>query len=108
MTRRYERNITELRKDSSGNDILDVVRAENWSFSVYPGDTKSFTVSNGRSTKTVNVQDCTNYTYKASGKRLYAKGGAYGLYKFIDDCLFNQFMECKAWEVLDFVMKSGK
>ena len=72
----------------------------HWSFTVYPGNNDVLTVCRNGITKTVEVKDNSGFTYRLLKTRIEGNGGANGIFKFLDDCLFNEFMECDAWRIL--------
>lgn len=94
MTRRYNRP-----KSFGGGDI---------SFSVYPGDNRSFSVSDGNTVKTVSVRDVSGYVFKLNKTCISANGGASALYEYVDKCLREKFCECYAWEILNHALSVGK
>ena len=90
MIRRYERN------------------GKIYTIAIYPGDNNVITVSRDGIAKTVKVVNDLEFTYKLQKTQVKAKNAAYGLYKFIDDCLYNHFMECSAWKILDYIIDDMK
>jgi hypothetical protein len=81
---------------------------DSYTFSIYPRDNEAFTVCKNGVTKTVRVVDDAEYTYKLMKTQIKAKGGAEGLYRYVDDALFNHFMECNAWKILNHVIENMK
>lgn len=100
MTRRY----SEKHYDLETRDFK--VEAE-WSFTTYPGDNKTFTVCRNGIVKSINVVDDPEYSYKLTKNKVIAKDGAAGVFKFVDDALYNGFMECLAWKILNHCFKYG-
>lgn len=52
----------------------------------------AITTSESETVKTIKVNDISGYAYKINKKSISADGGAYGLIKFINRCLFNNTM----------------
>lgn len=91
MTRRYERENGKM-----------------YTIAVYPGNDNAITVTCDGMTKTVKIVNDLEFTYKLQKTQIKAKNAAPGLFKFIDDCLYNHFMECSAWKILDYIMDDMK
>lgn len=93
MTRRYEET-TYNREEKQIEHIAD------WSFTVYPEDNYHITVSRNGVVKTVKVITDSEFVYKLQKTQIKARGGAKGLFEFIDKALFEDFMASLAWKVL--------
>lgn len=78
------------------------------SFDVYPGNNRSFTVSDGETVKTVSVRNVRGYVFNLTKSGISARGGAVGLYKYVDKCLFEHFCACFAWRILNHVLTIGE
>lgn len=74
----------------------------DWSFSVYPGDNKHFTVCRNGVVKTVRVVEDSEFVYKLQKTQIKAREGAEGLFKFVDDELARCSASCMAWKVLRY------
>lgn len=101
MTRSYIEN--RFNPDTKQSDFV-----AKWSFSVYPGVNNCMTVCRNGVAKTVKVSDDDLNVYKLQKTQVKAIGAASGLFKFLDDALFNGFAECLAWKVLNHCFFSCK
>ena len=101
MTRTYEREEYCFGKDDSGQMIVESSCVKVYSFTIYPGDNCIMTVSRDGITKTVKIEDCHENVYKLEKGKIKAHNGAKGLFEFIDDCLFEDFATCLAYQILD-------
>ena len=75
-------------------------KVADWTFAVYPGDNEHLTVSRNGVVKTVRVEDCSEFVYSLKCTKVLARGGASGLFEFIDKELYNDEFTCFAWKVL--------
>lgn len=67
------------------------------------------TVTKNGISKTISIEDCGGeYVYKLMKSRIKARGGASGLFEFIDRALYERFMECHAWRILDYIIDEMK
>ena len=82
------------------HDTWRMESVARWSFSTYPGNNSILTVSRNGVTKTVEVRERMGFTYRLMRDHVEADGGAEGLFRFLDDCLFHRCMEVLAWKVL--------
>lgn len=89
MTRSYQRN------------------GVRYTFAVYHGNNEYFTVTRDSSQKTARVCDSSDFVYKLRKSSILASGGAHGLYRYIDKCLYTGFCNCLAYKVLDYVIDSS-
>lgn len=87
MTRRYEREDGKM-----------------YTIAVYPGNDNAITVTCDGITKTVKVVNDLEFTYKLQKTQIKAKGAAPGLFKFIDESLYNNFGACLAWKIIDHII----
>lgn len=101
MTRTYWREIYDFGDDDYGNIIVTSSSVKIYSFSIYPGDNSIMTISRDGITKTVKIEDCSENVYKLERGRIKAHNGAKGLFEFLDDCLFEDFATCLAYQILD-------
>ena len=111
MTRRYKRENRVFPKDRDGNISFKtsyISSIDEFSFAVYPGDNEHFTVTKNGIYKTVKITCDPSYVYKLQKSKISARGGALGLFEYIDKCLFENFCECHAWKILDFIIESTK
>ena len=93
MTRSYK----ERHFDMNAHEwIIDAV----WSFATYAGDNEHFTVTRNGESKTVLVENDCSFTIGLRNAKILASGGAYGLFQFIDNALFEDFNTSWAWKAL--------
>lgn len=81
--------------------------AASWSFTIYPHDDTIFTVCRNGVVKSMNVIDST-YIYHLNANIIYAKKGAFGLFGFVDNALYERFQECLAWRILHWIFEYGE
>lgn len=100
MTRRFERMVynTETKQmDSMGF----------YTIAIYPQDKNHITISHGDKYATIKIVDDPKYVFKLQKTQIRARGGASGLFNFIDDCLTEKFGESWAWRIIDHVLKGS-
>lgn len=111
-SRTYTRENRVYPKDEHGHASVMrsyVESVDTFTFSVYPGNNNLLTVTKNGTSKTVTIEDCRGeYVYKLTKSRIKSIGGASGLFEFIDRALFENFMACHAWRILDYVMDEMK
>ena len=111
MTRTYERINRIYPKDENGHTSAArsyVASIDKFTFAIYPGSNHYMTVTKNGESKTVYIEDSTEYTYNLLKTKRQAIDGAKGLYEFIDKALFEKFMDSHAWRVLDWIMDTMK
>lgn len=111
MTRRYQRENRVFPKDKYGNISFKtsyIASVDKFSFAICPGDNEHFTVAKNGIYKTVKITSDPSFVYKLQKSKISARGGAIGLFEYIDKCLFENFCECHAWKILDFIIDNTK
>lgn len=93
MTRRYTEGHYNM-------ETKQTEKVADWSFSIYPGDNKHFTVYRDGVVKTVRIVEDSEFVYKLQKTQVKARDGAEGLFKFVDDELARCSASCMAWKVL--------
>lgn len=101
MTRRFERKSYDPKTGNFEHLYTYII-------AVYPHDDTVITVTRDGQHKTVKVVNSYEYAYKLQKGQIKAKGGATGLYNFIDDCLSEGFGEVMAYKVLDHIIDNMK
>jgi hypothetical protein len=67
------------------------------------------TVTKNGISKTVAIEDCgSEFVYKLQKTKVKARDGASGLFEYIDRALYEHFMECRAWRILDYIADDMK
>ena len=111
-SRTYTRENKIFPKDENGYTSIYryyIQSVDTFTFSIYPGDNNIMTVTKNGISKTVSIEDCgSEYVYKLMKSRIKANHGASGLFDFIDRALYEKFMDCHAWRILDYIMDEMK
>lgn len=106
--RRYTRENKVCQKDENGHTSVlrsYVESVDTFTFATYPGNNNLLTVTKNGVSKTVYIEDCGGeYVYKLMKTKIKARHGASGIYDFMDKALFEKFMDCHAWRILDYIM----
>ena len=100
MTSRFERmcyNTITKQEESKGF----------YTIAIYPQDKNHLTISHGEKYATIKIIDDSDYVFKLQKTQIRARGGAAGLFTFIDDCLSEKFGESWAWKIIDYVLKES-
>lgn len=93
MTRIYEERCLNL-------ETMEFEHVANWSFTIYPGNNCALTVCRNGVVKSVQVKENPRYVFRLLKTRIEGIGGATGIFKYIDDALFNNFCADFAWKIL--------
>lgn len=111
-SRTYTRENKVYPKDENGHTSVFrcyVESVDTFTFAIYPGNNEIMTVTKNGVSKTVFIEDCgSEYVYKLMKSRVKARGGASGLFEFIDRALFEKFMDCYAWRILNYIIDEMK
>lgn len=111
-SRTYEKINRVFPKDENGCTSVSrsyIESIDKFTFSIYPGNNNLLTVTKNGNTKTAYIEDCgSEYVFKLMKSRIKAMGGASGLFEYIDRALFEKFMDCYAWRILNYIMDEMK
>lgn len=88
MLGKYEESV-------DGNNIL-------WNVTVNSEDNSHIIICRNGISKTIKIIEDCEFSYKLQKTQVRAAGGASGLFGFINRALTENFMECKAWYVLNY------
>lgn len=84
------------------------IKEADWTLAIYPKDNKTMTVSRNGVYKTIDIAECSDCVYRLTSTAIFAKGGASGLFTFIDDAMYNNFQDAFAWKILNWIFEHGK
>ena len=98
-------------KDENGHISMStayMAGIDEFIISIYKDNNITMSISKNGIAKNISVLESSEFVYKISSNRIYARRGANGLFDFIEDALCNGTFGCMAWKILYYIMDGEK